>query len=168
MATLEQLRGDLSRVLGLFATGSVTGGTTVTLVDSTNLLDPLASADSYRTHWLLMTSGTLDGELRKVMGYAPATGTLTVNRAYSTAPSASDTYELHGTLSPEDLRTCINQALGRCLYTTTYDITTVDSQREYTLPSWATEGWQVYSVRKRYGDTADEVLLAGCVVQDDG
>lgn len=156
MAILKDLRVDLSRRLGVVKTGAATSGTTVTLVDSDNLLDPLASTDTFRTHWLLITSGALQGELRKVSDYAPATGTLTLNRSYSSAPSVADTYELHGTLGPSDLRTCINQALERCLYTTTYDITTVASQREYTLPSWATNSWQPYSVRKRYGNAANE------------
>ena len=142
MATLKDLRVDLSRKLGVVTTGAATGGTTVTLVDSDNLLDPLASTDTFRTHSLQITSGALQGELRKVTGYAPAMGTLTVNRSYSSPPGVSDSYELHGTLSPSDLRTCINQALERCLYTTTYDVTTVVSQREYTLPSRVTKSWQ--------------------------
>ena len=157
MATLKTLRQELAKVLGTFASGTATGGSRVTLVDSAGLLDPLASGDSYGSHWLLITSGALAGQVRKVSSYEPTTGTLTVNRAYSpSGPSGGELYELHGSLSPLELADCINRALSRCLYTTTHQITTVAGQREYSLPAWVTDPWQVYSVRKRYGEAANQ------------
>lgn len=100
-----------------FLTGSATaGGSTTTLVDS-SLISTVAGANKFTGYWLFIDSFNADaapeGQARMVTEYDPATGTLTVDPAFTVAPAStsSATYELHPKLHPDRLNEALNWAL---------------------------------------------------------
>lgn len=82
------------------------GGTTVVDV----LLG--GTDNDYIGRWCLITSGTNDGEIRRVSDYASSTGTLTVASAYTAQVASQVTYELWSDqLHPDGINDFINQAI---------------------------------------------------------
>lgn len=51
--------------------------------------------DAFITHYVRITSGTNDGETRRVSAYTASSGTLTVESAYTGQVASGVTYELH-------------------------------------------------------------------------
>ncbi len=158
MATLATLRQACAEDLDGIALGTAdAGGSTTTIIDA-DLSDVADASSKYANAWLYITSGPLAGEVRKVTTYAPATGTFTVHRAWSAAPAAGVTFEVHTKLSPVDLNTRINRALLRCTYLDELAVTPVADQRQYSLAAYAyiTRKEQVIDVLWRQGSTANE------------
>jgi hypothetical protein len=95
--TLEVLRADLARSVGLYFYGVATGGTTGTIVD-TNGLAKFVEDDVFNgaLTYILTTTDTLapQGEDRFITDHVAATKTLTVLPAFSVAPAAGDVYEI--------------------------------------------------------------------------
>lgn len=82
------------RESGLGQSGTATGGSTTTLVD-TNRLQSTQFNDRYWVGgWVRLTSGTDISVWRTITTYAPSTGTITFNPAMGTGPSNGVTYEL--------------------------------------------------------------------------
>jgi len=119
-ASRATMRKELAQLLYTnqpFLTGSATAaGSTTTLVDS-NLVSTQAGNLNLVRYWLYIDSFAADaapeGEARMVSQFAPATGTLTVDPAFTAAPSSasSATYELHPRLHPDRLNEALNWAL---------------------------------------------------------
>lgn len=89
------------------------GGTTLV---STALPDEDFGGDdeAFNSFWVLITSGTNNGEIRRVArtsGYTASTGTLTVTRAFTAQVATSVTFELHR-YDPRIKHMAINRALN--------------------------------------------------------
>jgi hypothetical protein len=122
MATASRLtlRQELAQRLHgseAFLTGSATAaGSVTTLVDSA-LISTTLSNNHFVGYWLHIDSHDSDaapeGEVRMVSQYANATGTLTVDPAFTAAPASSTnaTYELHPKFHPDRLNEALNWAL---------------------------------------------------------
>lgn len=128
--------------------GVVTSGSTTTIVD-----DDLYGGDlDYNGYWLLRDPDSDEsGSQRRVSDYDGTTHTLTVSRAWATAPSADEDYCLFpDDLSPRDLdRELANSIRGIAdavlvpLHTSALVPTKVNTVGEVTLPT----GWEyVYEV----------------------
>lgn len=152
--TLKVLRQDLGRVLREITVGYVDSGTTTTLTDA-DLIDSGESETLYDRSWVRI-SGTVRRVTRE--GYNPDTGTITVGRAFASAPSDGDEYEIHTMISPAELDECINRALLSLYYMREQEITIVADQTEYDLSTygWITSAEQIIDVQVRIGSTADE------------
>lgn len=111
-----------------------TGSTaTTTTMFCPELKSTLLGADHFVGAWLFIDSTTAsaapEGECRRIVGYDPATGTLTVDPGFTVAPddSIAATGEIHYWLHPDRLVESINRALE------------VGSQRAYAAISQADE-----------------------------
>jgi hypothetical protein len=111
--TRETLRNSIARNLGAarptrgIATGS---GTATTILDTT-----LRGGDNdWNGSWIVFTSGSNDGEIRRVSDFEASTGTLTILATPSALSStaASDQYEIwSGDYPPQDIHDAINDAI---------------------------------------------------------
>lgn len=152
MATLRDLRQALGRELGECLVGTVQSATATTLVDPA-LAEARPEAGGLSGAWVLVVSGAQAGTSRRVSGYDPGRGTLTLGRAW-TPPAPGDAYEVHTLASPEELARWINQGLGRCWYLRSDEIPVVADQRQYDLSAlaWLRRPAQVFQVLWRLGD----------------
>ena len=140
--TREQIRRTIASNLDQLPSGSANGsGSTTTLLDTTLL----GGDDHYNGWWIVFTSGTNDGSIRRISDYTASTGTLTWVTAVAAGTSATDTYELwEPHFPPERIHELINDAIiqrtARGLVPDDTD-TTGDvpvgyrGQTEYTLPT---------------------------------
>jgi hypothetical protein len=146
MTTLKAIRQAVGQELNECLVGTVTDATTTTLTDTANLLDSSDDAARLAGAWVYIASGAQAGTTRRVLEFAPSTGTLTVDSW--TAPAAGSEYELHQRLRPADLNRLINQALVALRYHTEQRVDVVAGQRQYSLAdyAWLTEPRQVYAV----------------------
>ena len=140
--TREQIRRTIASNLDQLPSGSANGsGSTTTLIDTTLL----GGDDHYNGWWIVFTSGTNDGSIRRISDYTASTGTLTWVTAVAAGTSATHTYELwEPHFPPERIHELINDAIiqrtARGLVPDDTD-TTGDvpvgyrGQTEYTLPT---------------------------------
>ena len=88
--TREQIRRAVAANLDQLPSSSATGnGSTTTLLDTTLI----GGDDEYNGGWLVFTSGTNDGLIRRVTDYASSTGTFPFAPAGSASTATNDTYE---------------------------------------------------------------------------
>lgn len=107
--TLSTARAEIAARAQEFLQGTATGGSTTTVVDSTNL----QATDGYWAETLvLMTSGTNSGSQRKVQTFTSSTSTLTLYSAFAGAVASGATYELYRRFSPVDIKTALNRAIN--------------------------------------------------------
>lgn len=113
--TLEQLRTALAEAVSSLFSGTATGGTTATLIDTSGL-KRYTETDALKGALLYISDTTDDlapkGESRRIQSFSAAAWTITVDRAFTVAPEAGDTYEVY--LAPLDLAQwdqCINDAI---------------------------------------------------------
>lgn len=113
--SLEALRTALAESVARLFSGTATGGTTTTLID-TDGLDRFTETDALKGALLYISDTTDDlapeGESEFIKSYNATTNTLTLYRALTAAPGAGDTYEIY--LAPLDLAQwdqCINDAI---------------------------------------------------------
>ena len=97
--TTQAVVQNVARLLGGFQAVTGTGSGTSTTVVDTNLKNYVN--DSFASWWLRATSGTNDGEERRVKSLVQSTGTLTVETAFTASTDTSHTFELHKVLSPD-------------------------------------------------------------------
>ncbi|MFN0145109.1 MAG: hypothetical protein ACKVT1_01250 [Dehalococcoidia bacterium] len=100
--TLRDLRVDAAIKAGAGFRGTATGGTSTTLVDS-NLLDQGVDSDFLEGIWIYRPDAALASDkVRRVSeaGFDPATGALSVGRAYTNAPVASEEYHCFALMPP--------------------------------------------------------------------
>ena len=109
--TREQIRQHVGYALGdLYVSAATSSGSTTTLVDSSLVL---GGADNHIGKWIRFTSGSNDGEIRRVTDSAIASNVTTLTYApASTAATASETYELwNWSYNPSTIDDFINQSL---------------------------------------------------------
>ena len=113
--TLEQLRTALAWSVSRLFSGTATGGTTTTLIDTAGLeryteTDALKGALLY----ILDTTdeGAPEGESRRIQSFNTTSNTITVDRAFTAAPESGDTYEIYlAPLTIDQWDQCINDAI---------------------------------------------------------
>ena len=113
--TLEQLRTALALAVSRHFSGTATGGTTTTLIDTSGLLR-YTETDALKGAFLYINDTTDDlapeGESRRIQSYNASTQTITVDRAFTATVGSGDTYEVY--LSPLTLDQwdqCVNDAI---------------------------------------------------------
>lgn len=145
MTTLLQARQYVAKELGGFLASTATGGTTATLLDSAwPVGSTLSQDDFFEDYYILRPAAALASDrTRLVKTYAPATGTLTPDTAWTNAPVAAEAYELHGVIHPSvDLVDAINEALKRTLIRTEVIGTTITQVMRHSLATiapWLTD-----------------------------
>jgi len=98
--TLEQLRADLARDVGLFLTGVATGGLVGTLVDNQGFKH-LVDNDALNNGMVYIRTdfggahAAPEGESRRISDYVAGTWTLSVDVNWTVAPGAGDIYEIY-------------------------------------------------------------------------
>jgi hypothetical protein len=95
----------------------------VTVVDPARLQDSTASADLWTDSWIHMFSGPNAGETRRVAAYDPASGSLTVSRAFPHAVDTTSSYELSRLVAPDVVNSAIDATLTRCWFQTLVPLT---------------------------------------------
>ena len=107
--TREQIRRSIDANLDQAPASSATGnGDTLTLVDATYI----GGDDEFNGGWIVFTSGTNDGLIRRVTDYASSTGTFTFKPAATANTAANDTYEYwRAEYPPDRIHEFINQAI---------------------------------------------------------
>ena len=115
--TREQIRRAVAANLDQLPSGIVTGnGSTTTLLDTTLI----GGDDEYNGGWLVFTSGTNDGLIRRVTDYTSSSGTFTFSPAASASTATNDTYEFwKSEFPPARIHELINESIiqrtPRCL-----------------------------------------------------
>src|SRR5438552_1215528 len=108
--TLATARTQIAQRSAEFLSGTATSGSTTTLIDTNNL----QYVDSYwNEQWVLFTSGTNNGLVRKVSAFTQATSQITLYSAASASVMNGDTYELYRRFSPADIKTALNAAINK-------------------------------------------------------
>ena len=107
--TREQIRRSIAANLDQPPSGTATGnGSTTTLLDT----NYIGGDDEFNGGWLVFTSGTNDGLIRRVTDYASSTGTFTFKPAATASTATNDTYEYwRAEFPPDRIHEFINQAI---------------------------------------------------------
>ena len=115
---------------------------------ASSLIDPDASAQKYTSWFARAATGAQAGESRRVRtaantGYAPATGEITVNRAYGGALATAVEVELWKPHGDDDPSVIVDEAMQEARQNLWYDeeflISALANQSEYTLPDGCNE-----------------------------
>lgn len=107
--TREDIRRSIAANLDQAPASSATAnGDTVTLVDA----NYIGGDDEFNGGWLVFTSGTNDGLIRRVTDYVSSTGTFTFKPAVTASTATNDTYEYwRSEYPPARIHEFINQAI---------------------------------------------------------
>lgn len=107
--TLATARAEVSKRAQEFLSGTATGGTTSTIIDTNNL----QHVDGY---WdesaVLMTSGSNVDAIRRIQTFTGSTSTLNLYSALGMAVASGVTYEVYRRFSPTDVDLAINRSLN--------------------------------------------------------
>jgi hypothetical protein len=155
------LRQNIAKAMQEYISGTMITGCTTTTILSSDLIDTGESEERYKGNWLYYRPDPYEviaPITRRIDAYEPATGAITITRPVTSAPVAGQTFEIHSLLSPDDLNTCINEALARCTYVQERQITLVSGQRQYDISGlgYLTNPEQVVDVILRTGSTASQ------------
>ena len=93
-------------------TGTATGGSTTTVVD-TALISSMLGTSNYIGAWIRIydaANAVPEDEVRKVSAFDGATGTLTSDPVWSAAVASTDKYEIHYALHPDRLEEALSRA----------------------------------------------------------
>jgi len=107
--TREQIRRAVAANLDQLPSSSATGnGSSTTLLDTTLI----GGDDEYNGGWLVFTSGTNDGLIRRVTDYTSSSGTFTFSPAASASTATNDTYEFwRSEFPPARIHELINESI---------------------------------------------------------
>ena len=107
--TREDIRRSIAANLDqALASSATANGDTVTLVDA----NYIGGDDEFNGGWLVFTSGTNDGLIRRVTDYVSSTGTFTFKPAVTASTATNDTYEYwRSEYPPARIHEFINQAI---------------------------------------------------------
>ena len=107
--TREQIRRSIAANLDQAPSSSITSnGDNVTLVDA----NYIGGDDEFNGGWIIFTSGTNDGLIRRVTDYVSSTGTFSFKPAATANTQANDTYEYwRAEYPPDRIHEFINQAI---------------------------------------------------------
>lgn len=164
MATLKDIISDVYFRLGDLHSGTATGGSSTTVVDSTlgGKQDDWKYAAVFIDYDAGGAGAAPQGEYKECSGYAAATGTLTT-ASFSAAPAAGDLYSV---ASPRINLAKIIEAINKRLKAMG-DVVTVDTslsfvsgQSMYTLPAAARGGRLKAVFQAISSDSDDPVLVA--------
>lgn len=100
---------DAKNLCRALASGTADSGTTTTLVDAARTE---GDTDYWKGAWLVVTSGNISGQARKVSAFNAATDTITVERAFTQAVG-TNTYELWPADFPNNLSALSIDTNGR-------------------------------------------------------
>lgn len=141
MATIFDYIVDTLRLLGGLRTGTATGGSSTTLIDTTRRTEP----DDYwngGTVFILSAGGTApEGDMKVITDFDNSTKTITV-ASFTAAPQANDRYAVAEAHYPLDaLMDAVNLAIKqhRYVYIDT-SLAVVANKTEYDLPSGVQQG----------------------------
>lgn len=140
MTTLFDIAWQVAHELGDTVSGSATGGSTTTLVDSNVLKNwPDVYFDRSGVFVLETTDNAApEGEFASVRNYTPATRTIQFVETLTAAIASGDEYMIGPPRYPlHDILSAINRTLRELgpLPLTDTSLTTVTSQTEYTIPA---------------------------------
>ncbi len=134
IATLTTIRQTTAKALGRYHSGTFksSGNSTTTGIDE-SLISSLSINDQFTDGWLVLPAKSLtDREARIVSSFTPSSGTLTIDRAWSTSTVPNSTaYEWHALIEPiTQMTSIINDALKRIMVVTEITLTpTADATR---------------------------------------
>lgn len=147
MAILRSdLWGSVARNLGgVYLESTATGGTTLTIVDTTALQGQYAD-DYLNDCWVSIITdaggahAAPEGQSRRVSDFVGSTGTITVPTAFSASPANGDTYRLWSVAPKAELLDAVAEALRAAwpaFYQRVVDtsLSFADDTYEYTLPA---------------------------------
>lgn len=127
--TREELLQRVLRETGIGQYGTATGGSTTTIVDTTKLKSTQFNSQKWVGGWARIVydaggaAAAPEGEISPITTYAPSTGTITVNPAFTAAPAASDRYELW-LIHPQDVLDMIDDILTEDIWLSTWTMLT--------------------------------------------
>lgn len=144
--TLNEIVLKIARRLGRSMSGTATGGTTTTLIDTAALWQP---DNTWAAHYLRFLSGSNADVERLVTSHAQSTKTLTFNPATSIAAAANDQYMILP-LEYKDFTDAIGSAVdsaGSAWMAIRDDSTTLsfNGAQEYDLPADVALVYQVWA-----------------------
>jgi hypothetical protein len=115
MPVIQSLDRQGIRLAAGYNAGAVFEGSATSVSSgATNLIDTkVRGADNdHNGKWIIITSGTLDGETTRVTDWVSSTNTFTVSPVFSGTPANGITYELwEREYRPESIHNFINQAV---------------------------------------------------------
>lgn len=91
----------------------------------------------------------VDDRVREVKDYAPLTGTVTADRAYTVAPAQTEMMELHHLHPDEELRPAVLSGLRRCYFVDRANVTLTAASAERNITfalEWLTDPAQIYAI----------------------
>lgn len=135
--TKAQFRARLGRLLQVYRSSTLSSSGTTTTFICLPLTDYYPANDSLNGASVYDTAAS---EWRRVTDWVAATGTATVNRAYSNSQASARTIEIYEQFTPDDLDDALRQALTEAYpYVATRvvdtSLTGVSGQYEYTVPT---------------------------------
>jgi len=151
--TLAQLEAEVQARCGRFWLRPAASGTTTTaVVRGLQSTIPLGGETDL---WLLRrAAAAADDRQRRVAAYDPATGTLTVDRAYANPPTPAEALEV-GVLDPEqEVRPAVLRGLARCYFVERAAVEATPGQVAEALSAalfWLTDVGQIRDVEQGVG-----------------
>ena len=103
----QELGGSAFTALTTSAAGNA-GGTTMVDVSLAG-----TGNDRFEGWWVVITSGTSDGEIREISDFVSSSGTITVREAFSAQIANAVTFELHR-YNPLTIHNALNEAMKEC------------------------------------------------------
>ena len=128
--TREELLQRVLRESKIGAYGTVTSGSTTTIVDTTKLKSTQFNAQKWVGGWARIVydagdaAAAPEGEIRPITTYAPSTGTITVNPAFSAGPAVGDRYELWLYPHPQDVLDLVDDVLTEDIFLPSWSVLT--------------------------------------------
>ena len=125
--------------------GTVTSGSTTTLLDTTKLKSTQFSADEKTGAWARISidaggaAAAPELEISPVTTYAPSTGTITFNPAMTVAPAAGDVYQLWRYVHPQEVLDTLDQILQNDWFAP--DWTILSECPDYDMEQTHTTDW---------------------------
>lgn len=143
MTTLQEIRQFLAREVGPFQPGTATGASTAGLLVSTSypIKSNIPQSSKFKDHLIFRPSASADDQVRVVSSYDPATGQLTPDLPWASAPGNGEAFELLGTIDPLELHDAINDALKEILVTTEFTLSPVKDDNRTFAPTVREPAW---------------------------
>lgn len=151
--TLAEIEQEVAARCGPFEQRVAASGTATTVV--VGALVSTIGLGGQTDRFLLRRGAVDDDRVRRVAAYAPATGTLTVDRAYATAPTADEAIELLVLDPAAELRPAVLRGLARCFFVERAAVPVTAGRVEEDLSAalfWLTDVGQIRGVTNRVGD----------------
>ena len=157
--TLEDLRKAVGRNLGKMITGTATGGSTSTTVD-TSLF---GGDDEYNGSYIHFTSGNKIGTTHRVSDYTSSSQTLTHKTTTSGAVANLDTYELwNDGFNPDVIDEFINQSIWEVTGRVYDPVENLDTHTDRINTRWEIPSGLAMIQDVYYRDKITQKLLHNC------